>query len=56
VTLAIPSEATELPPALADKSPRGPAVAYVCRASTCSAPIESLGELIQQLRSNPTES
>jgi uncharacterized protein YyaL (SSP411 family) len=50
VTLAIPSEAEELPPALADKLPRGVAVADVCRASGCSAPIESLGELIQQLR------
>jgi uncharacterized protein len=50
VTLAIVSGERELPPALADKSPRGDAVAYVCRASVCSAPIESLADLIQQLR------
>jgi uncharacterized protein YyaL (SSP411 family) len=49
VTLAIPADTTELPPALADKTPRGAAVAYVCRASTCSAPIENLSELIQSL-------
>jgi uncharacterized protein YyaL (SSP411 family) len=49
MTLAVPADATELPPALADKSPRGAAVAYVCRASTCSAPIENLSELIRSL-------
>jgi uncharacterized protein YyaL (SSP411 family) len=49
LTLAIPADATELPPALADKIPRGAAVAYVCRASTCSAPIGNLSELIQSL-------
>jgi len=48
--LAIPAGTTGLPPALADKTPRGEAVAYICRGSTCSAPITSLSDLIQQLR------
>jgi len=49
VVLAIPADATDLPPALADKAPRGAAVAYVCRGSTCSAPVESLGALLEEL-------
>ena len=47
--LAIPSEATDLPPAIAEKTSRGGTVAYVCRGSTCSAPIDSLDELVEQL-------
>ena len=47
--LAIPSDATGLPAALADKTPRAGPVAYVCRGSTCSAPIDSLEELIERL-------
>ena len=50
VLLAIPADASELPPALADKTPRGAAVAYVCRGSTCSAPLDSLGALAAELR------
>jgi uncharacterized protein len=49
LTLAIPAEATELPAALADKTPRAGTVAYLCRAGTCSAPIDSLEALIEQL-------
>jgi hypothetical protein len=48
--LAIPADAPALPPALADKPVRGDVVAYVCRGSTCSAPLSDLGELIQRLR------
>jgi uncharacterized protein YyaL (SSP411 family) len=48
--LAIPADARDLPPALADRAPRGNAVAYVCRGSTCSAPLESLGALAAELR------
>ena len=48
--LAIPSDVAQLPPALADKAPRGSAVAYVCQGRTCSAPIEDLGELVKRLR------
>ncbi len=47
---AIPADAPDLPAAFADKVARGPAVAYVCQGSTCSAPIADLGELIKQLR------
>ena len=48
--LAIPADAPALHPALADKTARGAAVAYVCQGSTCSAPIADLGELIKRLR------
>jgi uncharacterized protein len=50
LVLAIPAEAKDLPPGLADKSPRGEVVAYLCRGSTCSAPIDSLEALTGQLR------
>ena len=49
MVLAIAADAAGLPPALADKVPRGEAVAYVCRGSTCSAPVESLSALLEQL-------
>jgi uncharacterized protein YyaL (SSP411 family) len=45
LVLAIAADAADLPAALADKSARGSAVAYVCRGSTCSAPLESLAAL-----------
>jgi uncharacterized protein YyaL (SSP411 family) len=50
LVLAIPADAAGLPPALADKTPRGEAVAYVCRGSVCSAPLESLSALVNHLR------
>jgi uncharacterized protein len=50
LVLAIPADAVGLPPALADKTPRGNAVAYVCRGSVCSAPLESLSALVNHLR------
>ena len=49
LVLAVAADADGLPPALADKAPRGAAVAYVCRGSTCSAPIDSLQALIDNL-------
>ena len=49
LVLAIPAEASGLPPALAEKAPRGAAVAYICRGSVCSAPVESLEALIENL-------
>jgi hypothetical protein len=56
LVLAVPADATELPPALAEKAPRGgtEAVAYVCRGSTCSAPVESLEALLGQLQPDLT--
>lgn len=49
LVLAVPTDAAGLPPALKDKAPQGAAIAYVCRGSTCSAPIGSLGALAQHL-------
>jgi hypothetical protein len=49
LTLAIPSDATNLPDALAAKSPRGAVVAYVCRGSVCTPPLTSLVELLAGL-------
>jgi uncharacterized protein len=45
LVLAIPADARDLPPVLAEKTARGAAVAYVCRGSVCSAPLESLASL-----------
>jgi uncharacterized protein YyaL (SSP411 family) len=50
LVISVPADAKDLPAGLADKTPRGAAVAYVCKGSTCSAPIESLGALAEQLR------
>ena len=36
---AIPSDAAELPPALAAKAARPDTVAYLCTGMTCSAPL-----------------
>jgi hypothetical protein len=48
--LAIPSDAQGLPATLAEKTPREGMVAYLCRGTTCSAPIDSLSGLIGALR------
>ena len=50
MVLAVPGDAPDLPPALAQKSSRSSSVAYVCHGSTCSAPIDSLGGLVSRLR------
>jgi len=52
LVLAVPADATDLPAALADKRPQAGTVAYVCRGTTCSAPLATLGELVRSLRSN----
>ncbi|HYX74836.1 MAG TPA: thioredoxin domain-containing protein [Steroidobacteraceae bacterium] len=49
LVLAIPAEAGNLPPALADKTPRAHPVAYICRGSTCTAALDSLDALMEQL-------
>jgi uncharacterized protein YyaL (SSP411 family) len=49
LVLAIPADVLDLPPALKDKAPQAEAIAYVCRGTTCSAPIHSLGALTQDL-------
>jgi uncharacterized protein len=50
LVLAVPADAGELPPALAEKPVRGDAVAYVCKGSVCSAPLESFSALMAHLR------
>jgi uncharacterized protein len=50
MVLAIPTDARGLPPALADKPARGEAIAYVCKGSVCSAPLESFSALADHLR------
>ena len=47
--IAVPADASGLPSAFVDKAPRGAAVAYLCQGSTCSTPIEDLGELVKRL-------
>jgi uncharacterized protein len=49
IVLAIPENAPDLPAALAEKVPRGEAVAYLCRGSVCSAPLDSLEALLEAL-------
>jgi uncharacterized protein len=50
IVLAVPAGARDLPPAFADKPARGDAVAYVCRGSVCSSPLESFSALAAHLR------
>ena len=49
MVLAIPAGAA-LPAALAAKTARGAAAAYICRGSVCSAPVDSLASLLRMLR------
>jgi hypothetical protein len=49
LVFAIPDDAPGLPPALADKRPGPGTLAYVCRGTTCSAPVSTLGELRRTL-------
>jgi hypothetical protein len=46
---AIPRDAEALPPALAAKAPSAATVAYLCRGTTCSAPLADLSALAQEL-------
>jgi uncharacterized protein len=50
IVIAVPTSAGDLPPALNDKPARGEAVAYVCKGSVCSAPLESFSALAAHLR------
>jgi len=45
MVIAIPLGATGLPEAIANKTPRGRTVAYVCRGPVCSEPVESFAAL-----------
>jgi len=53
VVFAIPDDAAGLPPALADKRPGPGTLAYLCRGTSCSAPVTTLGELRRALESVP---
>jgi uncharacterized protein YyaL (SSP411 family) len=46
---AIPDDAADLPVALAEKRAAQDTVAYVCRGMTCSAPLNSLEQLVSEL-------
>jgi uncharacterized protein len=48
-TLAVPADATGLPEAIASKPATQAPLAYVCRGAQCSAPIDSLEALLEQL-------
>ncbi|MGH8288323.1 MAG: thioredoxin domain-containing protein [Steroidobacteraceae bacterium] len=50
LVLAVPADASNLPPGIAAKTPRGPVVAYVCRGSVCGEPIDSFVALTEALR------
>jgi uncharacterized protein YyaL (SSP411 family) len=50
IVLAIPADAQDLPPGLVEKKPMDTTVAYVCRGTTCSAPVGTLGDLIRELK------
>ena len=51
MVFAIPADVTNLPAALAEKSAAGATRAYLCRGTTCSAPVSSLEELVKALSS-----
>jgi uncharacterized protein YyaL (SSP411 family) len=51
VVFAVPADDANLPPALAGKRARPGTVAYVCRGMACSAPLDTLGELVRSLKS-----
>jgi uncharacterized protein YyaL (SSP411 family) len=50
MVLAVPGDAQDLPPTLAEKTAGSTSLAYVCHGSTCSAPVDSLGGLVSRLR------
>jgi hypothetical protein len=50
LVIAVPGDAGDLPPALEEKAVRGDAVAYVCKGSVCSAPLDSFSALAAHLR------
>jgi uncharacterized protein YyaL (SSP411 family) len=50
MVLAVPADAQGLPAAIAEKTPRGPAVAYICRGNVCGEPIASFPDLTEALR------
>ena len=49
IEFAIPDSEQNLPGALAARKPQAGTVAYICRGTTCSAPIASLEQLAAEL-------
>jgi uncharacterized protein len=52
MVLALGPDCGALPPALDKPARAGTTLAYVCRGGTCSAPLQSLGALINELRAS----
>jgi uncharacterized protein len=52
--VAIPTDAAELPPALAAKRAGPKTMAYLCSGMTCSAPITSLSQLAHEIKRRET--
>jgi uncharacterized protein YyaL (SSP411 family) len=50
LVFAIPADAPSLPEGLAGKVPREDVTAYLCRGTSCSAPVDSLAALTSALR------
>ncbi|OQW93973.1 MAG: thioredoxin domain-containing protein [Beggiatoa sp. IS2] len=53
ICLAIPTDATDLPPFLAEKVPQGEMIAYMCSGQQCYAPITNWEELQSVLHTDP---
>ena len=49
IVLAVPDDATDLPPAIASKNAPAGGAAYVCRGTQCSAPLPTLAALVAEL-------
>jgi len=49
LVFAIPDTATHLPSALSGRKPAGQPVAYICRGTTCSRPLQSLEAIAAEL-------
>ena len=49
LVFAIPDDAADLPAALAEKRSGPQTVGYVCRGTTCSAPVNSIEQLVREL-------
>ncbi len=55
LVFSIPADLAGLDPAVADKKPGPSTRAYVCRGSTCSAPVEALADLLRSARARLTD-
>jgi uncharacterized protein YyaL (SSP411 family) len=51
LVFSIPADLEGLDAAIADKTPGASTRAYLCHGSTCSAPVETLADLVRTLKS-----